>query len=428
MHSELRIGYKLYILALLFASLAIFCQVLPLNTSEYFQQHLGLSSSNVVNLTSLYFITYAMMQIPGGILFDKYGLKYVLPLSIAIATVGCSLYFTSSNGFMLGFSRLITGVGCSVAYIAGIYIAIKFLPSKLLPLLIGVLEAGSTSGSIIGVTPLRYSLNAFGWSFTGYIIIGFCLLLLLSSLILVQKLKNHHKTEVSINAAVKSAFCLLKNKVLLAVFIYSFTTWLVIMSFAGYWLKNYLINVHDYSELQSLHLIQVYWASFMIASVVISLMIKDFESAKIMVCVLSGIGFITYLIMALPWVFNYHSVLLVVIFGGISAGGVIVAFAILPQIAPPHLSGSVVSMNNTFIVLGGFAGQVIFGYVLEHINIADIVVNYDFGNLEPHYYTALLIYPLFTLIAFMSIVYAMLGVGQKNDITTYSHHSTSYQY
>ena len=109
MNSELRLGYKLYILAMLFASLAIFFQVLPITTSEHFEVKLGLSASNVVNLTSLYFITYAIMQIPSGILFDKYGLKFVLPVSLAIMTGGCILFWTSSNGFLLGLSRLIIG-------------------------------------------------------------------------------------------------------------------------------------------------------------------------------------------------------------------------------------------------------------------------------------------------------------------------------
>ena len=85
---------------------------------------------------------------------------------------------------------------------------------------------------------------------------------------------TYQKTETTIVEAFKSAFKLFKKKRLICVFIYSFTTWLVIMSFAGYWLKNYLIHVHEYSEVQALNLIQVYWASFMIASLLVSIMIK----------------------------------------------------------------------------------------------------------------------------------------------------------
>ena len=422
MNNELRLGYKLYIVALLFSSLAMFFQVLPLDTSAYFQQTLGISASKVINLTSLYFVTYAIMQIPGGILFDKFGLKYVLPLSIFITMSGCALYWVSSNSLTLGLSRLLTGTGCSVAYISGIFIAIKFLPPKWLPLFIGVMESGSTSGSLIAATPLKSLLNNFGWNATASIVTGFCLLLLILSLVLVRKLNHTARSTISIGAAFKSSFSLLKNKSLVAVFIYSFATWLVTMSFAGYWLKDYLIHVHAYSESQSLNLIQLYWASFMVSSVIVSLLAKDFTSSKLAVCILSGIGFVTYATMSIPVVFNYLGTAMVVMLGAISATGVIVAFSVVPKIAPPESSGAVVAMNNTFIVLGGFSGQILFGYVLEHMNIANIAVNYDFKNLETHYYSGLLLYPVFTLIAFVAIIYAMFGACPKSiQASEYSH-------
>ncbi len=409
MNSEIRLGYKLYVLALLFALLSFFFQVVPINTSDYFEATLGLSQNQVVNLTSLYFISYAALQIPGGVFFDKFGLKLVLPISIAITTLGAGLYFSSSNPFMLGSSRFITGIGCAVSYISAIYIAIKFLPTKWLPLLIGILESFTGCGSVIAAEPFKYLITNYGFDFSAYIVLGFCMFLLLISLVLVRNIKPEPKKQVTIIAAFKSAFQLFKNKRLICMFIYSFTTWLIIMSFAGYWLKNYLIHVHEYSEVQALDLIQVYWASFMIASILVSIMIKDIASAKIIICLLAGLGLITYLLMAIPIVFGYHGVLIVVICGGISASGVIVAFSLVPKLAPPELSGSVVGMNNTFIVLGGFLGQIIFGYVLEHFNIANIFVNYDFGILETHYYTALLIYPIFTLIAFIAVIYVVCG-------------------
>lgn len=423
MNNELRLGYKLYIVALLFASLAMFFQVLPLDTSVHFQESLGLDASSVVNLTSLYFISYAALQIPGGVLFDKYGLKYVLPLSILLMTLGCALYWVSGNAFILGFSRLLTGAGCSVAYIGGIFIAIKFLPVKYLPLFIGIMESGSTSGSIVAATPLKLMLNNWGWNISAGVVAGFCVVLLLISLFLVEKLKHRTNSQESILVAFKSSFSLLKNKALLAVFIYSFATWLVAMSFAGYWLKDYLIHVHEYSEQQSLNLIQTFWATFMLSSVVISLFIEDFKASKIAICVLSGVGFAIYAIMSIPVVFNYTGTAIVVILGGVSATGVMIAFSIVPKIAPPKSSGAVVAMNNTFVVLGGFAGQILFGYVLENMNIANIAVNYDFKNLETHYYSALLLYPIFTLIAFVSIIYAMYGKHRESsqeDICDYA--------
>lgn len=120
------IGLKLYIIALLFTTLSIFLQVIPIDSAKHFQDKLLISSSDFVYLSSLFFISYSMMQLPGGILFDKYGLKYVLPISIIIASVSVILYWGSSSTWMVGASRVMAGLGCSVAYISGIYIAANF--------------------------------------------------------------------------------------------------------------------------------------------------------------------------------------------------------------------------------------------------------------------------------------------------------------
>ena len=268
---------------------------------------------------------------------------------------------------------------------------------------------------MIAAEPIKYLLSTLGWDAVSIIVISFCTFLLLMSIILVRNIKIVPKKQESIILAFKAALSLFRNKALLGVFLYSFTTWLVIMSFAGYWLKNYLIQVHEYTEIQALDLVQVYWASFMISSLLVSLTIKDLASAKIVACLLAGLGLLTYFIMAVPIVFSYNEVLMVVICGGISASGVIVAFSLLPQLAPPELSGSVVAVNNTFIVLGGFIGQVLFGYILDNIDISNLAKNYDFGSLETHYYSALLIYPVFTLFAFISIFYAV-SISSKKTV------------
>jgi MFS family permease len=81
------LGLKIYIIAILFSSLSIFIQSIPITTADNFESALLLSHSKFVYLTSLFFIPYSIMQLPGGILFDKYGLKYILPSAIFITTL-----------------------------------------------------------------------------------------------------------------------------------------------------------------------------------------------------------------------------------------------------------------------------------------------------------------------------------------------------
>ena len=69
------LGYELYIITLLFTVLSVFLQSIPIETAEHFKLLLQIDSTQFVNLGALFFTTYSLMQIPGGMLFDKYGLR-----------------------------------------------------------------------------------------------------------------------------------------------------------------------------------------------------------------------------------------------------------------------------------------------------------------------------------------------------------------
>ena len=86
------LGSLIYFITLSFTALALFLQVFPLTTEVHFEQLFNVSSSKVIDITSSFFIIYAFMQIPNGILFDRFGVKLILPLGLILTIVGQSLY------------------------------------------------------------------------------------------------------------------------------------------------------------------------------------------------------------------------------------------------------------------------------------------------------------------------------------------------
>ena len=412
------IGLQLYIITLLFTALSIFLQILPLSTSEYFEQSLAINSSTFVYLTSAFFITYSVMQLPGGVFFDRYGIKIILPAFICITAFGIILYWFSYSGSMILISRLIAGLGCSIAYISAIYVAARFFPPQRLSILIGLIEASSTLGTLVATRPLKYIISLYGWHVAGIIISVFCLLLSLIAFICMRNLGNNvivPNKSITLAKTFKNAFLLLKNKNLLYIFLYSFCTWLVIMSFAGYWLKDYMQNMHNYTEAKALWLVEIYWMSFLISSILIGAFIKQIETAKKALVALATLGFIAYVYMFTPVLFTYSHILMVLIAGGISATGVIIAFSMLPQYVKPEQCGSAVAMNNTFVVLGGYIGQILFATILKSFDINQYIKIIKDPMVDHQYYSALIIYVFFT---FMGLVFAILIARNKPMVIT----------
>lgn len=397
-------GYALYIIALFFTALNLFLQVLPMNTSEYFQEHLSLTANQVVSLTSIFFIFYSGMQIPAGLIFDKYGLKVILPLALFLTLVGSILYMLSANGIMLAFSRTLTGLGSSIAYIAGIYLAVKCFPGPKVSFFIALVEASATVGAILAAKTFHEIMTNYGWVSANMLIIIFTGILFVLSLIFLRGMQHERTVIRSIKQVLLQAVGLFRNKILILLFLYSFFTWAIIMSFAGYWLKNYMIFMHHYSEAASLSLVQIYWASFLVSGLIVGFYIKDIKQCKIGITLLSLLGFLTFVGMSVPILFNHIGLIAVSLLGGVSASGVILAFTLITKVVNPEVSGTAIAVNNTFIVLGGWVGQVLFGIVVSNTPKGFFSIS---NTIDPHYYYALLLYPLFTFIALATVLLAL---------------------
>jgi sugar phosphate permease len=79
---------------------------------------LGISASSLGLLTSAYFVAFAAMQLPAGMLLDRYGPRRVEPALLAIAGCGALAFATSDGLSGLTLARALIGAGVSVCLMA----------------------------------------------------------------------------------------------------------------------------------------------------------------------------------------------------------------------------------------------------------------------------------------------------------------------
>ncbi|MFT6836346.1 MAG: putative MFS family arabinose efflux permease [Francisellaceae bacterium] len=396
--------YILFAVAIIYAALSLFLQISPIATSSHFVSDMSMLESDVIEFTGLYFVIYAILQIPNGIAFDKIGLKYIFPLGIFFTLIGSILYWQASDLFFLGLSRIIIGAGCSVSYVAAIFIAARTFQPRNLPICIAILQIATGSAAIFANNSFRELLRYYGWDICNAFIVAFCFILLLVSIAIVKNTGKHvseSEYDTSFKQSMKDVVSLLKNRNLVGIFFYSFFTWLVIMTFAGYWASNYFIHMHHYSLSTSLGLSEIYWLSFLFGNVFVGIFGRTLKASKFFIILLSTIGVVTFIIMAIPVLFDYTGLVAFSICAGISSSGVVIAFSLIPRIAPSNISGTAIALNNTFMVLGGFIGQLIFGSILSGPSL-DMSVGINDG-----YYTALLSLLLSSILAFISLLFTI---------------------
>jgi sugar phosphate permease len=124
---------------------------------------LGITSSSLGLLTGAYFVAFASMQIPAGMLLDRYGPRRVEPALLTIAGFG-ALAFAASDGIAgLTLARALIGAGVSVCLMAPLKaIATWYSRERHASLAAWMMVAGGF-GALLSTEPLAAALSFMSW-------------------------------------------------------------------------------------------------------------------------------------------------------------------------------------------------------------------------------------------------------------------------
>ena len=124
---------------------------------------LGIGASSLGLLTSAYFVAFAAMQVPAGMMLDRYGPRRVEPALLIVAGAGALAFAASDSVGGLTFARGLIGVGVAVCLMAPLKAIAAWFPSERHASLSGwVMVAGGT-GALLSTAPVAAALAFVSW-------------------------------------------------------------------------------------------------------------------------------------------------------------------------------------------------------------------------------------------------------------------------
>ncbi|MFQ6275003.1 MFS transporter [Coxiella burnetii] len=128
------------------------------------------------------------MQIPVGVLADKFGVKLIMIFAVLVCVVATWL-FAQSTGFGFAFfSRFLMGFGSSFAFICLLVIAVTWFPRRYFGFFAGTSQFIGTMGPLLAGRPLVFFLSKThgNWRLVLSLIASFGVLLALLILFIVR--------------------------------------------------------------------------------------------------------------------------------------------------------------------------------------------------------------------------------------------------
>ena len=124
---------------------------------------LGISASSLGLLTSVYFIAFASMQVPAGILLDRYGPRRVEPILLVVATLGALAFAAADSLAALTAARALIGAGVAVCLMAPLKAIATWYPPERQPSLGSWMMFAGGTGALLSTTPLAAALDILSW-------------------------------------------------------------------------------------------------------------------------------------------------------------------------------------------------------------------------------------------------------------------------
>lgn len=148
---------------------------------------IGATPADLALSSGIWFIAFAVMQMPVGAALDRIGPRRTAAALLAAGGGGGALVFGLAGGpGAVHLAMALIGIGCSPVLMAAYYIFARIYPPAVFGTLAGAIIGVGSLGNILGAAPLSALVAAAGWRETLFGLAAVTLLVALALLVFVR--------------------------------------------------------------------------------------------------------------------------------------------------------------------------------------------------------------------------------------------------
>lgn len=326
---------------------------------------LGLTASELGLISSAYFLTFAVFQIPLGILLDRYGPRRVEASLLLFAVAGAVVFAQASDLSELILGRALIGLGVSACLMAAFKAYVVWFDVSRLALVNGLQLAAGGLGALMGTVPVQAAMEFTDWRGIFMFLAVMAAIIAVLVFVVVPKGEQEGHSE-PLKEQLNGMLKVIHSPVFWRIAPLSIIAQAVLLAIQTLWIGPWLQDVAGLSQQQAA--IELLWiagaltAGFLLNGLItmrlgkwgIQPMAVAIGGMLIFMLVQCGILLINTSEITNAW-------LLFAFFGTFC----MIPYAALSKEFPKHLNGRLITLLNLQVFILAFVMQWLFGVILD---------------------------------------------------------------
>lgn len=365
----------------------------------------NISATTFGNLSALYYFAYSPMQLPVGILMDRYGARKLLTLACLSCTIGSLMFSYPSSLLIAGTGRFLVGFGSAFAFVGVLSSAINWLPYKYFSLVAGLMTTIGMLGLVYGEIKLTTLSHIFSLEHILFMLVTIGAIMTITIFLVVKDSPDRKASAITpLNEFLKDVVIVLKTPQIWIIGFIAACLYTSLSVFGELWGKSYLEFAHHLNKADAAKTISWMFIGWAIGAPASGYLSDKFANRSI--TLLIGAVFSLIFICAILYIPNLskNTLNILILMYGIFSSAEIVAFIMANEYIKKAMPGTIFAVINMIVTLGGAIFQPLVGVMLDIFSAGTVIDNIHVYNTHD-YQIALSIIPISLSLTILAVLF-----------------------
>jgi MFS family permease len=351
-----------WLTAAMFFFYAWVTRVAPSVMVEELMRDFAVGAGVLGNLSATYFYGYAGMQIPVGLLLDRFGPRRLIAVSALACAGGCVLFATGTTLAAVTAGRFLIGASAAFSLVGSMAVAGQWFPANRFAILSGGAMALGMAGGVFGQAPLRLAVEATDWRTANLLLAAGGVILAISALATVR---DKRRGSGGVAKALAGLGAVLRHPQIWLIALSGLGTSAPLLGFAGLWGVPFLETAYELPRTLAASLTSAIFIGWGVGAPLVGWFSDRIGRRK--APFVAGLALETLSLAALVYLpgLPLPAVAGLCFAVGFLGSAQIVCFALARENHTPELSGTAIGFVNAMVTGAGALFQPLVGMLLD---------------------------------------------------------------